>query len=239
MIKSLQWPDVDFRTWVSLTYTALAMVAIYYFGKSNHAMEYFPEQMAQHKEAAALSFYGMLYWILAGVGVYLMVPWLFIYLRGEKLRDYGVRLPSSYGHLWIYGAMLVIVIIMAYFASFRPSFLKIYPYYQYFQEEPLFYAMFWAGRCVRFFALEFFFRGYLLFSLKPKFGDASFFISMVPYCMLHFGKPVPETLFAIVGGIIFCWIAARTKSIWGAVVLHVSLALAMDFFAIAQKLEYI
>lgn len=70
-------------------------------------------------------------------------------------------------------------------------------------------------------------------------GDSAFFVSMVPYCMLHFGKPFPETIFANIGGIIFCWIAARTKSIWGAVVLHIALAIAMDFFAIAQKLNWI
>jgi uncharacterized protein len=235
----IKWPDVDSRTWVSLTYTAIAMAMIYYYGKSNHALSLFPQLASQIKDPAELSFYTKMYWVASGVLVYLMIPWIFIRIRGERLRDYGVRLPASYKHLWIYGAMLLVVIVLAYFASFRPSFQRAYPYYPYYQEEPFYYALFWVGRSVRFFALEFFFRGYLLFSLKPKFGDASFFVSMVPYSMIHLGKPVPETLFAIVGGIVFCWIAARTKSIWGAVVLHISLALAMDVFAIGQKLGYL
>lgn len=222
-----------------MVYTAVVMILIYYYGKSNHAFIYFPELFSGFDDNAERAFYGSVYWLVFGIGVYLVIPWIFIRIGGERLRDYGVRLPSSYGHLWIYVAMLMTVVVMAYFASFKQSFLNTYPYYAYFREEPVYYGLFMAGRAVRFFALEFFFRGYLLFALRPKFGDAAFFISMIPYCMLHFGKPVEETVFALFGGIIFCWIAARTNSIWGAVVLHVSLAVAMDFFAILQKLGYL
>ena len=239
MLNSLQWPRVEVRIWLPLVYTAVVMILLYYCGKTPHAFAFFPELFARFDDRAELDFYGKIYWVIFGIVFYFIIPWIFIRLAGDRLRDYGVRLPSSYGHLWIYVAMLLAVVVMAYFASFQESFLRTYPYYSYFREEPLYYGLFWAGRAVRFFALEFFFRGYLLFSLKPKFGDASFFVSMVPYCMLHFGKPMAETVFALVGGIIFCWIAARTKSIWGAVVLHVCLALAMDFFAILQKLGYL
>ena len=230
----IQLPSVDARVWISLTYTALVMIGLDYYGKSDNAVEFFPEWFSQFSEMPEFAFYTKLYWCAFGILIYFLIPWAIIRSRGERLSDYGVRLPSSYGHLWIYVAMLLAVVVMAYFASFQESFLRTYPYYSYFREEPLYYGLFWAGRAVRFFALEFFFRGYLLFSLKRKFGDASFFVSMVPYCMLHFGKPMAETVFAVVGGIIFCWIAARTKSIWGAVVLHVCLALAMDFFAILR-----
>ncbi len=240
--SKLDLPDVDSKTWIALTYTALVMSLVYYFGKSNNGIEYFPDffkSLYTRDTIPEYSFYSKLYWVAFGITVYFIIPWIYLRCRGEKLRDYGVRLPSSYSHLWIYAVMLVIVIIIAYSASFKESFQKQYPYYKYYQEAPLFYGLFWVGRAFRFFALEFFFRGFLLFSLKQKMGDSAFFVSMIPYCMLHFGKPFPETIFAIIGGIIFCWIAARTKSIWGAVVLHVALAMAMDFFSIAQKLSWI
>jgi membrane protease YdiL (CAAX protease family) len=240
--SKLDLPEVDSKTWIALTYTALVMSLVYYFGKSNNSFEYFPEffkPLYTRETIAEYSFYSKIYWIVFGIIVYFIIPWIYLKCRGEKLRDYGVRLPSSYSHMWIYVVMLAIVIILAYFASFQQSFQNKYPYYKFFQEAPLFYGLFWVGRAIRFFALEFFFRGYLLFSLRPKMGDSAFFVSMVPYCMLHFGKPFPETIFAIIGGIIFCWIAARTKSIWGAVVLHIALAMAMDFFSIAQKLNWI
>lgn len=232
-------PQVDTKVWVTLTVCALVMTLEYYFGRADHGFTYFRNFFLSFETIEKITFATKLYWVAFGITVYFLIPWLIIKCSNEKLRDYGLQLPTSYSHLWIYFVMLVIVIILAYFASFQESFQNKYPYYKYFQEEPLLYALFWVGRSLRFFALEFFFRGYLLFSLRPKMGDAAFFVSMVPYCTLHFGKPFPETLFAIVGGIIFCWIAARTKSIWGAVVLHIALAMAMDFFSIAQKLDWI
>lgn len=240
--SKLELPQVDSKTWIALTYTALVMCLIYYFGKSNNAIEYFPEffkSLYTRETIPEYSFYAKLYWVVFGITVYFIIPWIYLRSRGEKLCDYGVRLPTSYSHMWIYVVMLVIVIILAYFASFKESFQKQYPYYKFYEEAPLYYGLFWVGRAIRFFALEFFFRGYLLFSLRAKMGDSAIFVSMVPYCMLHFGKPFSETIFAIIGGIIFCWIALRTKSIWGAVVLHVGLAMAMDFFSIAQKLNWI
>ncbi len=232
-------PRVDHQVWIALTYTALIMTLLEYFGKTNHSIEHFREFFLSFGTIEKVTFAAKLYWVAFGFTIYFLIPWIIIRCRKQKLRDYGLRLPASYSHMWIYLVMLVIVIILAYFASFKPSFQAKYPYYKYFVEEPNLYALFWVGRALRFFALEFFFRGYLLFSLRPKMGDSAFFVSMVPYCMLHFGKPPQETFFAIIGGIIFCWIAARTKSIWGAVVLHVALAMAMDFFSIAQKLNWI
>ncbi|MGJ8656186.1 MAG: CPBP family glutamic-type intramembrane protease [Akkermansiaceae bacterium] len=237
--SKLTLPQVDAKVWIALTYTALIMTLLTYYGKTNHSIQYFKDFFYSFGTVEKITFAAKLYWVVFGVTIYFIIPWIIIRCRKEKLRDYGLRLPTSYSHLWIYGVMLVIVIILAYFASFQQSFQNKYPYYKYFQEAPDLYALFWVGRAFRFFALEFFFRGYLLFSLRPKMGDSAFFVSMVPYCMLHFGKPFPETIFAIIGGIIFCWIAARTKSIWGAVVLHVALAMAMDFFSIAQKLNWI
>jgi uncharacterized protein len=237
--SKLTLPQVDTKVWVTLTACALIMTLEYYFGRVDHGLKYFRDFFYSFKTIEIISFATKLYWVGFGITVYFLIPWIIIKCSKEKLRDYGLRLPSSYSHLWIYFVMLVIVIILAYFASFQQSFQDKYPYYKYFQEAPLLYGLFWVGRAVRFFALEFFFRGYLLFSLRPKMGDAAFFVSMIPYCTLHFGKPFPETLFAILGGIIFCWIAARTKSIWGAVVLHIALAMAMDFFSIAQKLDWI
>ncbi len=235
----LSLPQVDHKTWFALTYTALIMSLLYYYGKSDNSLTIFPEFFASIDDIPTRSFYTKTYWMTFGLIIYFIIPWIIIKSNKEKLRDYGLRLPTSYSHLWIYAVMLVIVIILAYFASFKMSFQMKYPYYKYFQEAPMLYGLFWIGRAIRFFALEFFFRGYLLFSLRPKMGDSAFFVSMVPYCMLHLGKPFQETIFAIIGGIIFCWIATRTKSIWGAVVLHVALAMAMDFFSIAQKLNWI
>ncbi len=59
----------------------------------------------------------------------------------------------------------------------------------------------WALYFLQFCALEFFFRGFLLHGIAPRLGWASIFAMALPYNMLHYGKPMPEALAAIVGGI--------------------------------------
>jgi membrane protease YdiL (CAAX protease family) len=57
-------------------------------------------------------------------------------------------------------------------------------------------------------------------------------VMIVPYCMIHYGKPMPETLGAIGAGLILGTLAMRTRSIWGGVLIHVGVATTMDVLAL-------
>ena len=83
-----------------------------------------------------------------------------------------------------------------------------------------------------FLALEFFFRGFILFSLKRVMGSYAIFVMIVPYCMIHFHKPVAEVVGAIFAGIVLGTLAMATRSIWFGVLIHISVAVSMDLLAI-------
>jgi membrane protease YdiL (CAAX protease family) len=53
--------------------------------------------------------------------------------------------------------------------------------------------------------------------------------------MIHFGKPMPETLGAIFAGIILGVLSLKSNSIWLGVLLHFSVAIAMDCFALLHR----
>ena len=53
--------------------------------------------------------------------------------------------------------------------------------------------------------------------------------------MIHFAKPLPETLGSIVTAIALGTLALRTRSIYGGVVIHCAVAWSMDLFALWQK----
>ena len=57
----------------------------------------------------------------------------------------------------------------------------------------------------------------------------------VPYCMIHYGKPMPETFSAIGAGIVLGLMSLKTRSIWLGAVLHVAVALSMDLLALWHK----
>ena len=58
------------------------------------------------------------------------------------------------------------------------------------------------------------------------------FAMTVPYVMIHFRKPLPETFGAFFAGIALGTLALRTRSIYGGVIIHVSIAWSMDFFVL-------
>ena len=58
---------------------------------------------------------------------------------------------------------------------------------------------------------------------------------LTPYCMIHFGKPMPEALASIFAGGLLGYLALRTGSFYLGVLLHAGVALTMDLMALYQK----
>jgi len=69
---------------------------------------------------------------------------------------------------------------------------------------------------------------------KLRIGFAAVFVAVVPYTMIHFHKPMPEAIAAIIGGIILGYLSLKTRSIWWGVAIHVAVAGTMDVLALAQ-----
>src|SRR5262249_4389445 len=118
------------------------------------------------------------------------------------------------------------------YASTMAGFRHTYPFYRMANRSQL-DLWTWEGLyAVQFVALEIFFRGFILSGLRRALGSNAIFVMIVPYCMVHFGKPMPETLLAILAGLILGTLALRTKSIWGGVLIHIGVAMTMDVLAL-------
>ena len=86
----------------------------------------------------------------------------------------------------------------------------------------------------QFVALEFFFRGFLVQGLAPRFGFGAVFVPMLPYMMIHFGKPLPEAFGSIIAGFALGMLSLKSRTIyWGALV-HICVACGMDLLSLWQ-----
>ena len=121
-------------------------------------------------------------------------------------------------------------------ASFTPSFMAKYPLYWRAGNSWAQFLIYESAYITYFVALEFFFRGFMLFTVARYVGSYAIFIMVIPYVMIHFGKPFAETIGAIIAGIALGTLALRTRSIFGGVLIHVTVALSMDVLAIATRL---
>ena len=178
-------------------------------------------------------------WIWASAGKLLLwgiVPYALARRLGFSPTDIGLGLGTLRRRFWLFVLLYLFMLIPLFWAASQPSFQDTYPYIWTLDPRAWRWRLlvaYWGLYALLFAVEEFFFRGFMLFALKPRFGYGAIAVMMVPYCMVHFHKPMPEALGSIVAGVILGWLAIKTNSIWGVVLLHTGVGLTMDFLALA------
>lgn len=237
-------PGLDWRVIGVITVACVCVSILEYYGGSGDYRHWekplglimekpnvFLHEIFRRGDLAEL--YRLAYWALSTFFWYFLVPATFVKfgLKG-KLTDYGMSLKGTLSHAWIYLVLYLAVLPFVVIVAFTPEFQKTYPFYS--------GAGASVGNLVRweflyalqFLSLEFFYRGFLIHALKPRFGFYAVFVSVIPYCMIHFGKPLPETLGAVIAGIALGTLSLFTRNIWGGVAIHVGVAVTMDVLSL-------
>ncbi len=181
--------------------------------------------------------YPNLWWGLTRVGGYLLpvAIWPLLF-RGERRRDCGLRFAGLRQHLWIYALALAVMVPLLLVVRRQPDFGAYYPMYRGAGRSWADFLAWEAVYVAQFFALEAFFRGWWLHATR-SLGAASILGMVIPYTMIHFGKPWLEVSGAIVAGVVLGSISARTRSIWAGVLVHATVALLMDVLALQHRGE--
>jgi len=177
-----------------------------------------------------------LYWAVTSVLVRIVAPCLVIWLvLRERPGDFGYRIRGTTEHAWIYLVFFLAMLPIIITVSFTESFQNKYPMYaqaimgwDHFVPYEIAYA-------IQFFGVEAFFRGFLTFGLFQRFGYYALLIMVIPYSMVHFGKPPLEVFAAIPAGLLLGYLALRTGSWLYGAFLHTAVGITMDIAAILQK----
>ena len=181
---------------------------------------------------------GLVFWGIGQLISYTAPPLLAIKLiLGERVRDYGLRTRGIGRHAAVYAVLLAVSLPFVVAASFTAAFQAKYPFYDLAPGEGLWpnMALWWLIYGLQFAALEFFFRGFMIHGLSGRLGYMAVFVMVVPYNMLHYGKPLAEALAAIVGGAVLGSLSLRSRSIWWGAAVHVAVAGTMDVAALVHK----
>jgi membrane protease YdiL (CAAX protease family) len=180
-----------------------------------------------------------LIWSGACVLGYALIPASVILLlpqgRRPRFRDLGFQVKGFLRRAPVYLGLLVAILPFVYLASRRPEFRLLYPFVL---EAKSGGSAFWVWEVAyiaQFFALEAFFRGFLLFNLEQRMGTLSIFVMTVPYTMIHYHKPMIEAFGALGAGLILGFLALKTRSWLGGALLHSVVALTMDGLAVLSR----
>ncbi|MEJ7602260.1 MAG: type II CAAX endopeptidase family protein [Kofleriaceae bacterium] len=219
--------NTSLRVMIILVTAAIALTLQEYLGSSDKFAKLVPYN-GKYWELQ-----GFMWWSGWRVLGYVILPMIAIAcMPGERIRDYHVSLRGFFRHLWIYGVMFAAIFPLVILASKTDTFRHTYPFYRMANRSRIDLWSWEALYAVQFVALEFFFRGFLLQGLRRVMGANAIFVMIVPYCMIHYGKPMAETFGAIGAGLILGTLAMRTRSIWGGVLIHIGVATTMDVLAL-------
>ena len=178
--------------------------------------------------------YSYAWWYL-GSGVFLCaVPfliWRIVWKR--RFRDFGARLgePTEARAVLPVSAVMIAAAVAV---SFVPDFQNKYPLLKEARTRLELFLVYELLYGVYFFMWEFFFRGWMLRSLKRDFGAGSIWIQTIPFAVMHFGKPLPETLGAVPAGLFLGWVSYQSGSFLYGWLLHWAVAFFMDVSASLQ-----
>lgn len=179
--------------------------------------------------------YGLCYWSLTRSLGYFVVPaLLMLFWRRDRLRDYGLSAKGFLSHAWIYALFFGIVLVAVVVVSHTGEFSNYYPFYRASNRSWFDFVVWELVYASQFFTLEFFFRGFLVFAGREAMGSGVIVAMVVPYCMIHFGKPWAECLAAILAGTVLGTLSLKTRSIWSGFLIHVTVAVSMDLAALLQ-----
>lgn len=224
----------DARAAIVLATAAVCLILQRFYGRTETLFK-IPGARAFFQELPHPTLYPHLYWAAFKTVGYLLIPSLVIvFVLKMRVLDFGIR-GRGRSPLLLYAALAIFGVGLAYVASHSGAFLAKYPKFRAAGESFDAFLIWELAYAFQFFALEFFFRGFLLFSLARWIGSLSVFVMVVPYAMIHFDKPVLEALGSIITGAVLGILALRTRSIWGGTVVHTTVAVAMDVFALIKK----
>ncbi len=222
-LKSLSFKEV----FIFMSVALITFVSIYY------ATPGFFRQLFVTDD---FRFYSTIYWFSTDGFLMFIVPMLLIFLvLKQKPSDFGFVIGDYKFGLKSYGLFILFMIPVIWILSGSETFAKAYPQGGLTVRENvsvlLYYELF-----VGFYMLawEFFWRGYMLFGLKEKFGIYAIFIQMIPFFILHRGKPELETFSSIFGGLILGIQAWRSRSFIYCFLTHWTVMIFVDLISVLR-----
>lgn len=235
---------LDSRAVFALVYAAIGLTCIAYLKDATYlrailANTPWASVGVEAAEPKSNNLYALVWWVFVSICFYFVVPAIWVrFVQGRKLSEIGLALKIEEGFWKLLAVCVAIMLPLVYAMSLTASFAEKYPFLRFYSyDAPMGTALLvWElVYFLQFFGLEFFFRGFMVHSLKPSLGIYSIFVMTVPYTMIHFQKPMPETFAAIFAGIFLGWLSYRNGSIWLGLILHCVVAFSMDILALYQK----
>lgn len=222
---------------IALIYTAVVLTIMEYFFLPPRAESWLSgNQFSKWVLPPSLDA-GLVWAASCFVGFFLVPSALIYFISKSNLREHGLNFSRFKEHFKIYFGFYLLMVPFIYFASTQAEFQNSYPFIPAAKSSISTFLIWQLAYVIQFFALESFFRGYLLFTLEKHMDRAiAICVMIVPYVMIHFHKPVLECLGATIAGVVLGHLSLKNRSWIGGAILHSLVGVTMDTLASWKQL---
>jgi len=167
--------------------------------------------------------------------IFVVLTALILVLAKVELRAYGINFGKWKFWVPIIIIFFICMVPLIFWASRMPSFQETYPMFSLARKGVGGFIVAELSVGIFFIFWEFFFRGYMLFSLEKRTGFlVANAIQAMAFAFMHFGKPELEVYSSLIGGLVIGWLAWRSKTFLPAFLIHWGIQFMMDFFAVIR-----
>lgn len=163
-----------------------------------------------------------------------------IFVLDDPLKNYGL----NFDNLKLTAILVVLFGLPAWivsrFYSVKPSNLKVYPEIRVLNWDLRLFFLSSGSWAFYLLGYELMFRGFLLFACLLVFDVyTSVIINSLLYALVHIHKGWVETFASFPMGILLCTLAILTGNIWVPFLVHLTLAVSNDFYAIKANKKFV
>jgi uncharacterized protein len=212
---------------IALLWAPTVLVTWRYYGTKGFFTEHLAGLVAPRLgvEQSAELYTFLSAFILMGLTSLLIVRFAF----KEDLAGYGMRLGDWRFGLVSLAALAPVMVLLTLPSSRNAQFLAEYPLDRGACASAAAFALHATAYLVYYIGFEIFFRGFLQHALAPRLGLwPAILVQTALSCLVHIGKPDAEIFGAIVGGIVFGVLVARSRSLVWVTALHWILGVSLD-----------
>jgi membrane protease YdiL (CAAX protease family) len=153
------------------------------------------------------------------------------YVFKQSFRDYGLALGDLRFSLLALLVLVPVMVAVTYPSAKDPQFLAEYPLYKGAGASAAAFAWHAAAGLFFYIGWEIFFRGFMQFGLREKFGDwYAVLVQTALSCIVHIGKPDGEIYGSILGALVWGLVAFRSRSLLVPVLTHWVLGVSLDWY---------
>jgi len=183
-----------------------------------------------------LEYFRIIYHHIACFALFFVIGLLYTKLILKKSpKEFGLGFGDSKTGLILCAAATVIMPLLGLSCITDPEMVAAYPLVDLHVFGAWYYVLgYFASYLLYYVGWEYLFRGIGLFGTEGKIGSlGAILLTGMISALIHtsiggFGKPMLETLSAIPAGLVFGWVAYKTKSIYYSLYMHMIIGFSTD-----------